>query len=90
VPGRSLRAKAPNPSKMIPPMAEPATNIIALDEDDEGSPSVKLSIPVSEALSKRIDDYRFGLRVRTESEAVRRLIIKGLKAEGWWRPRRTS
>jgi dsDNA-specific endonuclease/ATPase MutS2 len=29
-----------------------------------------------------VDDYRFAKRFRTETEAIRRLIVRGLEAEG--------
>ena len=36
-------------------------------------------VSLPEELSERVDDYRFEHRIRTESEAIRRLIEAGLK-----------
>jgi hypothetical protein len=41
----------------------------------------KLTTPVSPDLLKKVEDYRFGGRFRTQSEAVRSLISAGLEAE---------
>jgi hypothetical protein len=38
-----------------------------------------VSLPIE--LAKAIEDYRFNNRLKTEAEAIRRLIEKGLKAE---------
>lgn len=39
-----------------------------------------VSLPHS--MVKQIEDYRFANRIKTESEAIRRLIEAGLKAKG--------
>jgi len=41
-----------------------------------------MMVSLPQALAKAIDDYRFGRRLKTESEAVRQLIEAGLKAGG--------
>ncbi len=71
-------------------MADTAPNLVLIDEGDDGPPTVKLSTPMSAELEKRIQDYRYSNRIPSQSDAVRRLIIKGLKAEGWWRRGRPS
>jgi hypothetical protein len=38
-----------------------------------------VSLPVE--LAQQVEDYRFRLRLKTEAEAIRRLIEAGLKAE---------
>ncbi len=38
-----------------------------------------INFAVDQKLMNRIDDYRFGNRINTRSEAVRRLIDQGLK-----------
>ena len=37
-------------------------------------------VSLPEDLSERVDDYRFEHRIRTDSEAIRRLIEAGLRA----------
>lgn len=71
-------------------MAQPAPSLVLFEEDDSGPHTAKISTPMSVELEKRIQDYRFGNRIGSQSDAVRRLIIKGLKAEGWWRRGRPS
>ena len=39
-----------------------------------------VSLPAE--LAKAIDDFRFEMRIRSEAEAVRRLIEAGLEAQG--------
>src|SRR5205823_13692119 len=39
-------------------------------------------VSLPEELSERVDDFRFQQRIRTESEAIRRLIEAGLGAIG--------
>lgn len=39
-----------------------------------------INFVVDDELLKRIDDFRFGNRINTRSEAIRRLIEVGLKA----------
>jgi metal-responsive CopG/Arc/MetJ family transcriptional regulator len=39
-----------------------------------------INFVVDDELLKRIDDFRFGNRINTRSEAIRRLIEAGLKA----------
>jgi len=38
-----------------------------------------VSLPTE--LAQQVEDYRFRLRLKTEAEAIRRLIEAGLKAE---------
>jgi metal-responsive CopG/Arc/MetJ family transcriptional regulator len=40
----------------------------------------KILITFENDLLTKIDDYRFGNRINTRSEAIRRLIEEGLKA----------
>jgi len=39
----------------------------------------KVLLIVDEDLLRRIDDFRFGNRINTRSEAIRRLIVEALK-----------
>lgn len=41
----------------------------------------RLQIVVEPSILDRIDDFRFGRRIASRSEATRRLLIKGLEAE---------
>jgi hypothetical protein len=43
--------------------------------------AVRKMVSVSAETAKAIDDYRFGNRIRSEAEAIRRLIEAGLAAE---------
>lgn len=43
--------------------------------------SERLQIVVEPSVIDRIDDFRFGHRIGSRSEATRRLLIKGLEAE---------
>ena len=47
----------------------------------------KIIFVMEEDLLKRIDDFRFGNRINSRSEAIRRLIEEGLKASD---PSRTT
>jgi metal-responsive CopG/Arc/MetJ family transcriptional regulator len=38
-----------------------------------------LNFAVDDELLKRLDDFRFGNRVKTQSEAIRRLLNEALK-----------
>jgi metal-responsive CopG/Arc/MetJ family transcriptional regulator len=42
----------------------------------------KIILAMTEDLVKRIDDYRFGNRISSRSEAIRRLIEEGLRIQG--------
>ncbi len=42
--------------------------------------TIRKLVSLPRALVQAIDDYRFGERIKTESEAIRRLIELGLKA----------
>ncbi len=42
--------------------------------------SVRKLVSLTPELAKRIDDYRFGQRIKSESEAIRALIRRGLEA----------
>jgi len=44
-------------------------------------PVVRKSVSLPESLWAEISDFRFGERIGTESEALRRLIQSGLRAE---------
>lgn len=39
----------------------------------------RILVTVDEDLLQEIDDYRFGNRIKTQSEAVRQLLLKGLE-----------
>ena len=39
----------------------------------------RILLTVEEELLERIDDFRFGNRINTRSEAIRRLIAEGLE-----------
>ena len=41
----------------------------------------KLILVIEDELMEKIDDFRFDNRIQSRSEAVRRLIQKGLEAE---------
>lgn len=41
----------------------------------------RLQLVVEPSLLDRIDDYRFGSRIGSRSDAVRKLVLKGLEAE---------
>ena len=43
---------------------------------------VRKVVSLPAALAEAIDDYRFDERIKTEAEAVRRLIEAGLAAKG--------
>ncbi|MEQ8653866.1 MAG: hypothetical protein RIC87_15490 [Kiloniellales bacterium] len=43
--------------------------------------TVNINLLLSEAQVEAIDDWSFGNRIRSRSEAIRRLIEKGLEAE---------
>jgi metal-responsive CopG/Arc/MetJ family transcriptional regulator len=43
--------------------------------------TIRTIISLSRDLVRRIDDYRFANRVATRSEAIRRLIEKGLEED---------
>ena len=51
-------------------------------DDDRELLTERIIIPVSPRMVQEIDDYRFSNRIGSKSEAVRRLIEAGLKAEG--------
>jgi hypothetical protein len=53
--------------------------ITAMAVDPETTVRKLYSMP--RALAKRIDDFRFRQRIKTEAEAVRLLIERGLEAE---------
>ena len=42
----------------------------------------RVIVPVSKTMLQDITDYRFEQRIESKSEAVRKLIDAGLKAEG--------
>ena len=42
----------------------------------------RVIVPISKTMLKDITDYRFEQRIESKSEAVRKLIEAGLKAEG--------
>ena len=48
---------------------------------DAPSPTVKKLLVLPEDMARRIADYRFGQRIPSANEAVRRLITLGLAAE---------
>ena len=43
---------------------------------------VRMMIAISRQLNERIEDFRFGSRIKTQAEAIRRLLEAGLVAEG--------
>lgn len=47
----------------------------------ETSKTVRKIFSLPESLSQQIDDFRFANRLKTESEAIRRLVEAGLSAE---------
>jgi hypothetical protein len=51
------------------------------DKPDENL-TERLIFPVSPTMLAEITDYRFEHRIESKSEAIRRLIEAGLKAEG--------
>jgi hypothetical protein len=48
---------------------------------DDDRPTVRKALVVSEALNERIQEFRFKRRLKTETEAMRTLIVRGLEAE---------
>ena len=42
----------------------------------------RVIVPVSKSMLQDITDYRFEQRIESKSEAIRKLIEAGLKAEG--------
>lgn len=50
--------------------------------------TVRKMLSFKRPLWERIQDYRFSRRINAETEAVRRLIERGLDAEGDARPAR--
>ena len=42
----------------------------------------RVIVPVSKSMLQDITDYRFERRIESKSEAIRKLIEAGLKAEG--------
>lgn len=48
---------------------------------DEELKTERLQIVVEPRILSRIDDFRFGQRIGSRSEAARRLLVKGLAAE---------
>ena len=51
-------------------------------KQEEAQLTERLIFPVSKAMAEEIADYRFAHRIDSKSEAIRRLIEAGLKAEG--------
>ncbi|MCV0371743.1 hypothetical protein [Filomicrobium sp.] len=49
---------------------------------EDGPLTERIIAPMSKAMVDAIADYRFGNRLESKSEAVRRLIAAGLRAEG--------
>lgn len=49
--------------------------------EDDGL-TERIIIPISKAMAAEIEDYWHGKRLRSKSEAVRRLIQAGLDAHG--------
>lgn len=70
---------------MTRPMAEVAQRAAFFDPNGDELLDEKISVPLSKALLKRIQDYRFANRYGSQSDAVRVLIEAGLKAEQWRR-----
>jgi hypothetical protein len=48
---------------------------------NDTSKTVRKIFSLPESLSQQIDDFRFANRLKTESEAIRRLVEAGLSAE---------
>jgi hypothetical protein len=42
----------------------------------------RIIFPASKAMSDAISDYRFDKRIDSKADAIRKLIVAGLKAEG--------
>jgi hypothetical protein len=49
---------------------------------DESEAAVRKTVSLPASFWKRVEDYRFGNRIRSETEAVRRLIELGLASAG--------
>jgi len=54
-------------------------------ERDDGL-GERVIIPISKDMLARIEDFRFGRRIPSRAEAMRRLIEAGLRAENAFNP----
>lgn len=64
-------------------MAEPAAKRIELEHPGHGPEGVKITISLTSDLLKLIEDYHFGMRLKSTSAAVRQLVEIGLQTEAW-------
>jgi Arc/MetJ-type ribon-helix-helix transcriptional regulator len=65
-------------------MAELAPRPILIDDDTTGEPlDVRVTITMTASLLKQIEEYRFVNRYRSNSDVIRDLITRGLKASAW-------
>ena len=52
--------------------------------------TIRKLVSLPHAMARSIDDFRFQERIKTESEAIRRLIELGLKAAKAQKPKRAK
>lgn len=69
-----------NPHKMATELVSPH---FVYDDDSTEALDVRITITMGKSLADRINDYRYGRRIPSESAAIRQLIIAGLKSEAW-------